>query len=75
MKHKQQILLIKPNRSFNLSRFGMPAPWQPGDLAVVCNYRWAHGRPAIDLRPGEQREIGVMLGAPIKRVGQVEGKW
>jgi len=56
-------------------RFGVPAPWQPGDIALVCNYRWAHGRPPVELLPGEERELGVMIGAPIKRVGQMEGKW
>lgn len=53
----------------------MPCLWQAGDISLVCNYRWAHGRPAVDLMPGEHRELGVMLGAPIKRVGQKPGKW
>ncbi len=62
-------------RSFPTCRFGVPAAWQPGDVALVCNYRWAHGRPQVELRPGEERKIGVMIGAPIQRVGQKEGKW
>ncbi len=60
---------------FHTCRFGVPAAWQPGDVALVCNYRWAHGRPQVELRPGEERKIGVMIGAPIQRVGQKEGKW
>jgi len=55
--------------------FGIPIKWKPGELAVFCNYRFAHGRPAVDLLPGEKRELGVMLGAPFKRVETVTGKW
>ena len=55
-------------------KFGVPAAWQPGDLALVCNYRWAHGRPAIHLEDGEERQLGVMIGAAIQRVGQANGK-
>jgi len=56
-------------------KYGLPLSWQPGDVGIVCNYRWAHGRPAIHLRPGEEREIGVVIGAPILRVGQKDDKW
>ncbi len=24
---------------------GIPVMWQKGDLAIICNYRTAHGRP------------------------------
>ena len=56
-------------------RFGMPIPWQPGDVAVVCNYRFAHGRPGIHLRADEQRELGVVMGKTFDRVGDIPGKW
>lgn len=56
-------------------RFGTPIDWRVGDIAVVCNYRFAHGRPAIHLADGEQRELGVLLGEPFDRVGAVPGKW
>lgn len=55
--------------------FGMPINWSVGDIAIVCNYRWAHGRPAINLEPGEQRELGVMIGESFDRVEALEGKW
>jgi hypothetical protein len=55
--------------------FGIPLRWKPGELAVFCNYRFAHGRPSINLKPGERRELGVMLGAPFKRIETVESKW
>eukprot|EP00012_Vannella_robusta_P002311 CAMPEP_0206190286 /NCGR_PEP_ID=MMETSP0166-20121206/4664_1 /ASSEMBLY_ACC=CAM_ASM_000260 /TAXON_ID=95228 /ORGANISM="Vannella robusta, Strain DIVA3 518/3/11/1/6" /LENGTH=392 /DNA_ID=CAMNT_0053606345 /DNA_START=1520 /DNA_END=2698 /DNA_ORIENTATION=- len=55
--------------------FGIPLRWQPGEVAVFCNYRFAHGRPSINLKPGERRELGVMLGAPFKRIETVESKW
>jgi hypothetical protein len=54
---------------------GLPVAWRPGDVALVCNYRWAHGRPAVHLNPGEERELGVLIGASIDRVGQRDGKW
>lgn len=56
-------------------RFGTPIEWQVGDVAVVCNYRFAHGRPGIHLGPGEERELGVVLGAQFDRVGDLPGKW
>lgn len=56
-------------------RFGQPIPWQPGDVAVVCNYRFAHGRPGIHLRDGEERELGVVIGSTFERVGDLPGKW
>jgi hypothetical protein len=56
-------------------RFGTPIDWRVGDVAVVCNYRFAHGRPGIDLAPGEHRELGVLLGEQFDRVGVRAGKW
>lgn len=55
--------------------FGIPLPWQDGDVAVLCNLRYAHGRPGIRLLPGEQRELGVMLGPFFERQETKEGKW
>jgi hypothetical protein len=45
-------------------RFGIPVPWNVGDIAIVCNYRFAHGRPGIRLGDGEERELGVLIGEP-----------
>ncbi len=56
-------------------RFGMPVDWAVGDVVVVCNYRFAHGRPGVDIRPGEVRELGVLLGESYERVGHLDGKW
>jgi len=56
-------------------RFGVPINWNVGDVAVVCNWRWAHGRPGIHLDAGEERELGVVIGAPFKRIGDIDGKW
>ena len=56
-------------------RFGVPIDWQVGEVAVVCNYRWAHGRPGIHLAKGEQRDLGVVIGESFTRVGDVDGKW
>ncbi len=55
--------------------FGMPIEWSQGDVAIVCNYRFAHGRPAIHLAEGEKRELGVMIGAGFDRVQALPGKW
>jgi len=49
--------------------YGMPVCWDVGDVAIMCNYRWAHGRPGYDLKEGEKRQIGVVLGEPFERVG------
>ncbi len=56
-------------------RFGIPIDWRVGDLAVVCNYRFAHGRPSIELGPGEERELGVVLGRSFTRLGARPGAW
>jgi Taurine catabolism dioxygenase TauD, TfdA family len=55
--------------------FGIPIAWSPGDVAVLCNMRFAHGRPGIELLPGEKRELGVMLGRLFERQETKEGKW
>jgi hypothetical protein len=55
--------------------FGMPLNWRPGDVGVICNYRWAHGRPAIQLGPRESRRLGVVLGDQYDRVGVRADKW
>ena len=57
---------------------GFPVTWdRPGDMALICNRRTAHGRPAYDLDEdgGEERDLGVLLGARFERQGQREGKW
>jgi hypothetical protein len=56
-------------------KFGTPIDWRVGDVAVVCNYRFAHGRPSIHLGPNEERELGVMLGEPFERVGERPNAW
>jgi hypothetical protein len=55
--------------------FGIPIPWQAGDVAVLCNMRFAHGRPGIELLSGEKRELGVMLGRFFERMETREDKW
>jgi hypothetical protein len=56
-------------------RFGTPIKWQQGDVAVICNYRFAHGRPAIALTGQEKRELGVIVGDSFDRLGDKDGKW
>jgi len=56
-------------------KFGIPLDWRVGDIAIMCNYRWAHGRPIFHLQEGESRELGVVLGGTFERRGQREGKW
>lgn len=56
-------------------RYGFPIPWQTGDMAFICNYRMAHGRPGIKLLPGENRELGVILGKTFTRQGSRNGCW
>ena len=53
---------------------GVPILWEKGDIAMVCNWRWAHGRPTYDLLPGEKRDLGVIIGSTFTRRGMVEGK-
>jgi hypothetical protein len=56
-------------------QFGMPVDWAAGDIVIVCNYRFAHGRPGIHLQADEERELGVVIGEAYDRVGDVDGKW
>ena len=56
-------------------RFGIPIPWSVGDIAIVCNFRFAHGRPEIHLGDGESRELGVVIGESFDRVGDLPDKW
>jgi len=56
-------------------KYGLPLRWKVGDIAIICNYTWAHGRPAYELNEGEGRTLGVMLGEPLERIGQIEGKF
>jgi len=54
---------------------GIPLHWQKGDIAVVCNYRFAHGRLGYELQPGEKRELGVILGEMYERSGNRSHAW
>lgn len=54
---------------------GLPIDWEPGKIAVLCNYRWAHGRPSYKMEPNEKRTLGVVLGEMYDRVGQRDDKW
>jgi len=56
-------------------RGGIRVRWQTGDIVAFCNYRFAHGRPAFELRSWEERQIGVMLGEKFQRVGSNPGAW
>jgi len=58
-------------------KYGFPLKWSQGDIAIACNYRFAHGRPAIEMYPenGEKRVLGVLIGKTFDRIGHVEGKW
>ena len=55
--------------------YGVPLWWHTGDVAVVCNHRWAHGRPSYALEEGEERTLGVVLGQMYPRLGQYDNKW
>lgn len=48
-----------------------PVNWEVGDILVICNFRWAHGRPSYHLDDGEERELGVILGPRFERKGQL----
>ena len=54
---------------------GIPIDWQEGDVAMICNRRFAHGRPAINILPGENRKIGVKLGKGFTRQGDTQQGW
>jgi len=49
---------------------GLPLDWAQGDVAIICNYRWAHGRPSYELNSTEKRTLGVVLGEMYDRCGQ-----
>ena len=55
--------------------YGIPINWKVGDVALICNYRFAHGRPSVHLKDGEERELGVLIGESFDRVETIEGKW
>merc|ERR1712039_211399 len=31
-------------------KYGIALEWQQGDIAIMCNYRWAHGRPVYEVK-------------------------
>jgi len=55
-------------------RVGFPIKWKTGEVAVMCNWRWLHGRPGFHLAPNEKRELGVLLGETFERMGDLPGK-
>ena len=67
-EEKQQFVDVYDNH-------GTPIAWEQGDLAFLCNFRTAHGRPAYSLNTGEKREIGVVLGNLFERQGERKDKW
>lgn len=56
-------------------RYGIPIRWNVGDVALICNYRFAHGRPAVHLKDGEHRELGVLIGDAFNRLEARSEKW
>ncbi len=56
-------------------RYGIPLDWEVGDIALICNYRFAHGRPAVELKEGEHRELGVLIGDAFDRLETYPDKW
>jgi len=56
-------------------QFGFPIEWKVGDVAVVCNYRFAHGRPGYSLEADEERTLGVILGPMFDRQCTIDRKW
>eukprot|EP00397_Hematodinium_sp_SG-2012_P027225 GEMP01028592.1.p1 GENE.GEMP01028592.1~~GEMP01028592.1.p1 ORF type:complete len:353 (+),score=88.07 GEMP01028592.1:175-1233(+) len=55
--------------------FGIKLDMQQGDIAIICNYRFAHGRPGVTLGEGEKREFGVVLGDIFLRENDRPDKW
>ena len=56
-------------------RYGTPINWRQGDVSVICNFRFAHGRPGIHLDDGEARTLGVLLGENFDRRGARNDRW
>jgi len=54
---------------------GVELAWNVGDVVVIDNRRWAHGRPAYSLEGDEGRKLGVVLGDFYDRQGSLDGKW
>lgn len=54
---------------------GIRIPWKQGDLVVIDNVRFAHGRPPINLDEGEKRHLGVLLGSLKRKAGVLSDKW
>jgi hypothetical protein len=50
------------------SKHGVQIPWKTGEVAVLDNFLWSHGRPEIPLKAGERRELGVILGMLIEKL-------
>ncbi len=67
-QEKQQFLDV-------YDRYGIPLKWEVGDIGVVCNYRFAHGRPSVHLKEGEERQLGVVIGESYDRQGTYDDKW
>lgn len=56
-------------------KHGIPIKVSTGDVVIICNYRFAHGRPPFAPKINEKREFGVILGPMFDRIGDKEGKW
>lgn len=54
---------------------GIPLLWEQGDVGILCNWRYAHGRQGYTVGAGENRQLGVILGEEFTRVGPLAGKW
>ena len=46
--------------------------WEKGDIVIICNYRFAHGRPRHNTERDGEREIRVCLGPVFDRIGPSE---
>ena len=56
-----------------LDKYGVRVPWQVGDISMMCNFRWLHGRPGFVKKAGQERELAVMLGERFYRQGARAG--
>ena len=70
MTHKEKQIFVDV-----YDQHGHRIVWSQGDMAFICNYRFAHGRPAFELKPGEKRELGVVLGETFTRQGENPLAW